>query len=334
MRQPITVVGAGLAGCSLAWHLHFRGIPFSLIDASPTTASSLAAAGMLSPVTGKAFNPSWRIEDFYEPALSFYQRVEEALERKIWYAYPVVRLFFNEQDQQKFQKKRERNPALESWVAETFPSSPPHTHAPHGAVVWKGSGRLDVKSYVTATRAYFQAQGQYEERVSPEGDGIHIYSTGAQGLIKGNPLSLPHRSAKGEILTLRIPGLSEEQIISRGTWIVPTGRGDASFLAGATYEWDDLTSTPTVAGREQVMKGVSSLITLPFTVEHHVAGVRPIVRKSEPVIGRVTGAEDYVMNGLGSKGVLYAPRTAALLLDHIIEEKEIPRELEVAEVLK
>jgi glycine/D-amino acid oxidase-like deaminating enzyme len=55
-----------------------------------------------------------------------------------------------------------------------------------------------------------------------------------------------------------------------------------------------------------------------FTITAHEAGVRPILRRSEPLIGPLPcGA--WMFNGLGSKGSLYAPgmalRLAAWMLD-------------------
>ena len=327
MSKPITVVGAGLAGCTLAWHLLGRGVSFTLIEDRPEAAGSLAAAGMLCPVTGKAFNPSWRIEEFYDPALRFYGAIEETLGAQLWYDYPVVRPFFDAKDRRKFQKKREERPALFRWVQEVV-DEVPHAQAEHGAVIWAGSGRLNVRAYVERSRSYFASQGLYEERAVQGADQLKVYTTGARGLVDQNPVALPHRSAKGEILKVKVPGLNQEQILSRGTWCVPTGEEAETFLVGANYDWDDLSNTPTAQGRETVEKGLQTLITLPYEVVGHVAGVRPIVRRSEPVIGSLD-AQTYYLNGLGSKGTLYAPRVAEILLAHLLDQSEVPDYLQM-----
>ena len=333
MSERITIIGAGLAGCSLAWCLYKRGCDFILLEDEPDSAGSLVAAGMLAPVTGRAFNPSWQINTYYDPARSFYSYVEKELAMKLWHFFPVVRLFHDAKDRKKFEKKREQDENLDLWVHETLEQVDNAT-AEDGAVVWKGSGRLNVGRFVKATRAFFARKGYYSEGALPKDNtGVCIHTKGARGLIEGSPIKLPQRSAKGEILTVRIPELSQERILSRGMWLVPTGENDGTFLAGASYEWDDLTNNPTQAGRAVVEKGIRALIKSPFEVLDYVAGVRPIVRRSEPVIGRVS-ENTFIMNGLGSKGVLYAPRTAEILIAHILEQVKIPDELEVAGVLK
>ena len=320
MSSPVSVIGAGLAGCTVAWNLHHRGQAFFLIENNPKEAGSLAAAGMLAPVTGKAFNPSWRIDEFYAPAREFYTRVEQELGIKLWYDYPVFRLFFDEKDREKFEQKRAENPELDNWVVDIV-DTVPDVHANHGAVVWKGSGRVNVRAFVEATREKFGVSPKAAPKTH------FIFTTGARGLVNKDPIELPHRSAKGEILTVRIPKLSQDQIISRGTWLVPTGCEDETFLCGANYEWDQLDNVPTDLGRETVEKGLQTLTNLSYEVIGHVAGVRPIVRRSEPVIGKVK--DGYYLNGLGSKGTLYAPKSADYLANALLTECDVPTYLQI-----
>lgn len=325
MCERLVIVGAGLAGCALAWQLHRRGQEFTLIESDPEAAGSLVAAGMLAPVTGKAFNPSWRIDEFYAPAMEFYAYVEAELGRQLWFNYPVVRLFFDAKDRCKFEKKHRESPDLQKWVS-VVSDEVYEAHAEYGAVTWASSGRLDVGEFVKATREFFATLGAYQviPNYSPDDqEGATVYTTGGRGLIESNPIELPNRCAKGEILMVKAPTLPQDRIISRGTWLVPTGRQDSTFLVGANYDWDDLSNTPTEAGRETVESGLRSLVGAAYEVVEHVAGVRPIVRRSEPVISALSGG-NYYLNGLGSKGVLYAPRATEILAHAMLDGGEIP----------
>lgn len=49
-KQPVTVIGAGLAGCEAAWQLARRGIPVTLREMKPQK--------MTPPTTAPAL-PSW-----------------------------------------------------------------------------------------------------------------------------------------------------------------------------------------------------------------------------------------------------------------------------------
>lgn len=316
-----TIVGAGLAGCCLAWQMYFRKQPFLLIDHKEPHGSSIVAAGLVSPVAGKAFNASWQIDDYYQPALSFYARIEEILQLQLWHPLPILRPFYDDKDRTKFEKKR---PLIEKWIEQVLNASPVEITNDCGAVIWKGGGRLNAQLFCEATREFFKDKGAYETQHFTSSESVDsadstatdrnrtVFCTGAQGLVAQQPLAIEHRSAKGEILTLKIPDLSQEHIISRGGWLVPIG--NESFLAGANYEWDDLTNTPTEAGKQDVLEKVRNLIPYEVKVTHHVAGVRPIITKSQPVLKKLSETE-FFFNGLGSKGVLYAPKCALEILD-------------------
>ena len=136
-----------------------------------------------------------------------------------------------------------------------------------------------------------------------------------------------HRCAKGEILTVGIAGADEGRIlIGGGGWLVPVG--DGLFKAGATYEWEELNGEPTEAGRLRVDEILGRLGVSDYEVVAHEAGVRPIVRRSMPLIGRLPDGS-VAFNGLGSKGSLYAPGVARRLVEWLVEGREIDPELDV-----
>jgi glycine/D-amino acid oxidase-like deaminating enzyme len=155
--------------------------------------------------------------------------------------------------------------------------------------------------------------------------GRSVLCEGAAGLVAGRLGG--HRCAKGEILTLRAAGWREDRIlIGGGGWMVPLG--DGMFRAGSTYVWDRLDGEPTPEGRARVEEIVRLLGGPDFEVTAHEAGVRPIVRKSQPVIGPLEDGRT-VFNGLGSKGSLYAPGVARRLVEWIAKETDIEPELDV-----
>jgi glycine/D-amino acid oxidase-like deaminating enzyme len=63
-----------------------------------------------------------------------------------------------------------------------------------------------------------------------------------------------------------------------------------------------------------------------FEVTAHEAAIRPIIRKSQPVIGALEDGR-VVFNGLGSKGSLYAPGVAARLNVWLEGETELDPDL-------
>jgi glycine/D-amino acid oxidase-like deaminating enzyme len=58
-----------------------------------------------------------------------------------------------------------------------------------------------------------------------------------------------------------------------------------------------------------------------FEIIAHEAGVRPILRRSEPLIGPMSEG-GWMFNGLGSKGSLYAPGMARRLALWMLDGQE------------
>lgn len=308
-----TIIGQGLAGTCLAWELWKRGVEFSLVDRG-AGGSSRVAAGMVNPITGKNFEPSWRIAEFLPDALDFYAEVEARIGRKVWHPFPVLRLAGSDKEWRKILTKLDA-PDVAPWVAGEV--AVPDGWA--GAVEVRGGGRLDTRAFLDGSRELFEKLGVFHVgEVSMEGVACEIRCEGAAGLLGGR--FGPHRCAKGEILTLRAAGWDESRIrIGAGGWLVPQGGG--VFKLGSTYEWDELDELPTEKGRLRVEEIASRLGGGTFEVIGHDAGVRPILRRSQPLIGPVDGG-GWMFNALGSKGTLYAPGMAARLARWLLDGRE------------
>jgi glycine oxidase len=314
----LLVVGQGLAGSCLSWELWNRNVDFHWVDRG-TGGSSRVAAGMINPITGKNFEPSWRIADFLPEALEFYTRIEACLGKRFWYPLPVLRLARSEKEWGKILGKLSE-PAVAPWVV----GETDVTKEWVGGVIVKGGGRLDVPAFINASREFFREKGRYhEEEVVFDSIGRgRVWCEGAAGLMSGRYGM--HRCAKGEILTIRANGWDETQArVGGGGWLLPVGNG--IFKTGATYEWNELNDLPTSEGRAKVEEIARRLGGDDFEVIGHEAGVRPILRRSQPLIGPV--GNDWMINGLGSKGSLYAPgmarRLAGWMMDGIEPEEEV-----------
>ena len=330
MSSEVIIVGQGLAGTCLAWRLWGRGREFRLLHSESRRSTSSISAGLLTPVTGRSLNPSWRLEEFLGEAMSFYRDVEGILGEKLFHEVPIVRLFSDGEEPRRLESKRE---VVQPWVGGMLAGGNSPYLAPHGGVIWKAGGWLDTHRFLEASRSFFSQEGLVDEvevnLVEPlRGGGVTVLCAGAAGLEAGPFDFLPERRAKGELLTVRIPGLPEDQVVSRNGWLIPLGGG--LFRAGSTYRWDDLTDRITDAGRQEIEALIRSLTNFPCEVVEHVAGVRPIVRQSRPVIGRHPQDQNLaIFNGLGSKGVLYAPGAAERLAAHLSEGTGIEEDLDV-----
>lgn len=318
--EGVTIHGCGLAGVLLGWRLWQRGISFGHVGARGVGASH-AAAGLVNPVTGKGMSVSWRLAEFLPTMREFYLDAGAMLGRHFFQEMPVLRIFENEKEQTKFQHKQAE---LEPWIGDVYSVLTDVKGGGFGGVEWMGGGWLNVRGFIDASLDFFEQEG-----AGAPGPAVEIYCEGSQGLSKGLFSYLPTRLAKGEILEVKIPGWKESRILNRRGWSIPIG--DDCYRVGATYQWDELSDRPTVAGRAKLEKLVAEFTELPFEVRNHVAGVRPIVRNSEPVVGaHPEDSKRFIFNGLGSKGCLYGPRVAAHLVEHILDGAPLDPDLDLA----
>lgn len=338
------IVGQGLAGTSLAWSLTWNGARVLAIDREAPATSSRVAAGLVTPITGQKLVLSWRFAELWPTAVSFYRRVEAETGTACFHRPIMVRLFANGDEHSLFEQRlsdwsRASSTAISEFtsrrlgVQRLHPSHPPLVDPASfidelGGFEMIDAGQLDVTTYLHVSRDHFARDGRYlatdldpQRDLDLMADGVRIPRLGVtarrlifcQGIdAQSNPWfrAVRFKPAKGEILTLRIPGLAERRVVHRGVWLAPVD-GDL-YRAGATYEWQQLDSIPTPRGREEIESRLRAFLRRSFEVVGHEAAVRPIHLNQYPVVGL---HPDYpqlgYFNGLGSKGTLHAPYFAA-----------------------
>ncbi len=312
LNKPWRIVGQGLAGTCLGLEFLDRGIPFRIID-SGMGGSTRVAAGLINPLTGKNFQPSWLIEDFHPYAVDFFEKLGERFGAKLWHSMPVMRLAETEKEWSKISSKLEL-PEVREWLDSERDAPTPEGFVNH--VTLCGGGWLDTRRFLSVTRYHFQEQGVLDVGVEDlkHADPRRILCEGAQGLMQDQLGS--HRCAKGEILTVRAEWSEDFIKIGAGGWLIPIRQG--LFRVGSTYEWNQLDELPTKAGLARITDIAIKLGGAEFQVVEHVAGIRPILRRSQPLIGK-NAAGNWIFNGLGSKGSLYAPKMASMLVDWIFD---------------
>ncbi|RYD30805.1 MAG: FAD-binding oxidoreductase, partial [Verrucomicrobiaceae bacterium] len=353
--DPILILGQGLAGTLLAWHLHWLGQRVLILDREEADTSSKVAAGIVTPITGKRVAVSPGVEEFLPEAMACYQRTAAALGTAYFHPCPQVRLFQDETERAAFEDKRARSEfARHLSTPQPDPLvDPALIHGLLDGFEMRHSGWLDTRAWLAASAAWFAARGEYRRAdirhadmaVNPGGvEGVQAAGIRGRALVfcegyagAANPWFswLKWKPAKGEILTLRIPGLQRERrILNRGGWLLPMaedGDGGTICRSGATYTWDDLSNIPTTEARMVLEERLTRLLRIPWQVTGHHAAVRPILHRSQAKVGRHPSHPALVFfNGLGSKGVLQGPHHARVLAEHLVLGRPVPDALDVA----
>ena len=77
------IVGQGLAGTFLSYFLRQKGYNLLVVDNAYEGCSSMVAAGIINPITGRQFNKSWLIDDILPFAIDTYRKLETLLNQQI-----------------------------------------------------------------------------------------------------------------------------------------------------------------------------------------------------------------------------------------------------------
>lgn len=340
MQIDYIIVGSGLAGISFCEQLKAHNKTFVVFD-NASQQSSTVAGGLYNPVVLKRFTPVWKCKEQLDLALPMYANLEAELGVKLDYKIPVYRKFASLEEQNDWFTASDK-PILSEYLSpKIIKNDNKSIDAPYGYGEVLETGRIDVKILIEAYKAYLLSYDLFVESVFEYddlkieadtikyGDIIAKHVVFAEGFgVKRNPFfkDLPLVPAKGELLTIYAPNLKIDYVLKAGVFLIPLG--DDLYIVGATYEWKDLSSKVTGLAKEELLTKLEKLINCEFEVVKQVAGIRPTVKDRRPLVGQHGKHKNmFVLNGLGTRGVMIGPYVAQQLYDFI--EKGMPLEKEI-----
>lgn len=341
MRTDVLIVGFGLAGWAMTESLQKANKSFVVIDNVPhAPSSSRAATGIYNPTVLKRFRAIDRAQKLMDYSIPYYKQRKY---KSIDHPNEILRVLSTAAEQNDWLVAADK-PSLARFLDPTIQMSPNvHIHAPHGVGTVQQTGWIDVPALLNNAKDALSTKGIFiHERfdhasLTMASSGIEYkqwkasYVVFAEGVgILTNPWfsSLPLIPNKGEWLVISCPGLGLDQIIKGSVFIVPLG--EDRYRVGATYNRDCEEASVTNKARIWLEEQISKYVKLPFTVLSHGAGLRPTVPDRRPLLGQHPKHPRLAcINGLGSRGVLWAPYAAFLLTDSLFQGKSIPNEFDI-----
>ena len=343
MNCDYIIVGSGLASIMFAEQLRTHQKSFVVIS-DRSQQASLVASGLYNPVVLKRFTAAWNAASNLETAIPKYISLEKLLGVKLDYVVPIHRVFNSVQEQNNWFLACDKpllTPFLNPKLVDNKNNS---VKAPFGFGEVNATGRIDTQKLIEAYRAFLSQMNQYISATfdyealieTPEGlcyesiQAKHIVFTEGFGIHK-NPYfkQLPLEGTKGELITIYAPQLQLTPILKSSIFVIPM-EGD-HYLVGSTYEWTDKTNIPTSEAKSQLLEKLERLVTCDFEVVNQRAGIRPTVSDRRPLVGRHPNHQKmYVLNGLGTRGVLIAPAMAEALYAFIETDAPLPEEIDIS----
>jgi glycine oxidase len=366
MSAPdVIVVGGGIVGASVAFHLAHEGMAVALLERRGLAAgASGAAAGMLAPI-GEAAGAGPLLHVGLAALRGFEALCTEVRERSgidpHYTASGALRVALSDEEAQALRKHAlalAADPALgvelewlEARTARIL--EPALSFATRGAVWSPREGHVHSP---LLTRAYAQAAAALGARVETgltvagllcEGDAVRGVTTsrgprpagavvlcagawtpGCIGwLPHGRPDLLPVTPVRGQTVALETPRLRIGTIVSGSrAYLVP--KRDGTVVVGATEEHVGFDCRVTAAGVRGLLEAAPSLVPelAGASFRGASAGLRPGTPDGLPALGAWPGAPGlFVAAGHHRNGVLLSGLTGRFVAD-LVRGKALPEE--------
>ncbi len=276
---------------------------------------------------------SWRIGELMQEARLLYGQLERDLGLRLWCDTPLVRTLFNRGEQNDWLAR-----GGEEGYGEYLDDTPALGNIPeltHPAFAYGGvrqTARVDLAALTAGYRDWLRTRARLREQPLdyahlPPSYDRYVFCEGWR--VRDNPYfsHLPRGGTKGEVLLVRPEGPLLDRMLKHRVFLVPLAdRGSYWVGASSANQFTDDTASPATA--KYLADRLREVLRLPFTVEAHLAAVRPTVRDRRMIIGtHPTDSRLSIFNGLGTKGASLAPLGSRWLFDHLQTGASVPVEV-------
>ena len=341
------IVGQGIAGSVLALELLNKGLTIKVIDNNHHKSSSKIAAGLVHPMSFKRTILSWNAELLSEYSIGYYKKKEKELDASFFEPLNFLRIFSSIEEQNNWFGKQSVPPFDKVLLNfdKDLSNYSLKNHFGVGKVNW--SYRLHLTEFLTAVKerltkesllieekvdhSLIKQKEAYIEYGELTAKGI-IFCEGHQYI--NNPFLnyIPENSTKGEVLKIKVKGLPN-YALSKNCFVLPLKNDE--YILGATYDWKDKSYEITNEAKEELLEKFANINEGKAEVLEHWTGIRPTTMDRKPILGtHPTHKNIHIFNGLGSKGVQFAPYYANRMIKYLLESTEIKKEISLERFTK
>ncbi|AMQ87578.1 bifunctional tRNA (5-methylaminomethyl-2-thiouridine)(34)-methyltransferase MnmD/FAD-dependent 5-carboxymethylaminomethyl-2-thiouridine(34) oxidoreductase MnmC [Marinobacter sp. LQ44] len=348
----VAVIGAGIAGALLARNLAERGVQVLLLDQAPRAGSAASGnpQGALYVKLGVEYNAQTELA---ATALSFSQRFYRPWQNCFWHPTGLLQLATGDHEadrQRRFCERNDYPDDLLEPVDASRASKLAGISVNTGGLWFPGSGWLEpakacehlVEHPLIETRFSYQVANllpcnnqwciRNHSGEDSRADAVVIAGGHESPALVPVGGQLRLKAIRGQVTELPEADFNLPQAVICGTkYVNPVHGGRA--VTGATFDLKDGTRHPTRAGHQENLDElqrslpsvVKGLLPDPDQLQGRVA-FRCTTHDYQPVAGTMLDTEGnklnglYLLTGLGSKGLAWAPLLAEYLADVISGE--------------
>ncbi len=343
------IIGQGVAGSLLCQELLEAKKSICVIDNHHERSSSLVAAGIINPITGRRFVKSWMIDELLPFSEQRFTAIASKLKQPNYYRpKKILRCLFSQVEETEWLIRT----AQEGWKqyvqeVDGLGEFTGHVTPGFGQGVLLGA-QVDLARFVIDYRELLKSkelliEKKFETEELFQSNSISTTTrkfTLFDGLVEYDKIIfcegaaarhnkmwdfVPFEPAKGEVLHLKIPGLQTDRLLKHKMMMTPLG--NELFWFGSNYEWNAKSEEPSEEGLQFLQKRLDKMLPK-YEVIDHLAATRPTIKDRRPVLGEhpvINGA--YIFNGLGTKGASLGPYFAKEMCELLTKEQPILSEV-------
>lgn len=346
----IAIIGAGIAGCTLARNLAERGHPVTLVDThGPGAGASGNAQGALYVKLGVEFNDQTELA---LTSLTFAQRFYDRWRSQYWHPTGLLQLAHSPQEEDRQARFLQRNDYprdILQPVNREQASAISGVPTQSGGLWFPDSGWLEPGNLCKNLADHpliSTAFGVEVSRLLPGNGQWHISTDGGSTIVADrvvicsghvSPRLIPVsgrfrlKAIRGQVSHLPAKALINPKTVICGNRYLNPALGDIA-VTGATFDLRDDNPAPTSESHDENIRELNSMLPSVFNDEDGQpsgkdlggrVAFRCTTHDYQPVAGPLFNGEDswleslFLLTGLGSKGLTYAPLLAEYLADQL-----------------
>ncbi len=331
----IAIVGQGIAGTLMAHFLESYGKRVLVIDNGFQGSSSMVAAGIVNPVTGRNFVRSWRIHEFLPFAKDVYDTINAKLNIDCYTIANIIRALDTIEDENNWLARTQDDlvgqfmctqadiSEFEGKINKPLALGELHqTFRVHFAEILKA-----YKQYLQNKSSYLEDRFDYSKLVIlDQGFTYEDYTFTELVFCEGyqtihNPFfpKIGMAPSKGEVLIVKIPNANFRKMYKDKVFFVH--QYDDIYWVGSGYDWDISSEAPTEKAFKTLSDEVARVLKVPYEIMEHKAAIRPTMHGRRPVFKVHQEISNmYLFNGLGTKGGSIGPFAAAQFARYIVHK--------------
>lgn len=350
------VLGAGIAGLSIAGELLSRGVTVCLLDTGDiASGASGTPLGMVNPATGRFGTPVWNADSCLTSIVADLEHIQEQTPVQFYRKTGILRPAQDKKMASRMKENAHPNNWPEGWCKwlekdEIYSINPDLNCV--GGGMWLPKGlTVNVELYLRSKANHLKQKGlklftnadysvNYDEapfNVSLMNKELYaehlIYATGSETKALEPWNYLPLHQIKGQLAVFESTKAGDfDYSISALGYIASISKTE--FIAGSTYEHNFDYTEPDKEGFDYLTQRLGKVYPPLFkdaVLIDQWAGVRASTPNRKPIIGSHSKLKQiHVFTGLGSKGLIYGNYLSSLLSNYILDGTSLPDEVSIA----